>query len=768
MSRIQIYFLLAVILFPGAMWATEVDSLAALEAAVKVAPKDGAAWVRLGYACLDAGDLKRAKEAFWKGAKGPEAARAFNGLGLVYTRDTKRGTVNRKGLEFFRRALGADPGFVEAEMNIARLHMKFGELDAEKVMLALIERHPTYTPAYLVLAEWYSDSGYEDRMVDLYRRYLELVPGDLDGQYGLAVTYTEQRRYGLVLGMAEAVLKANPEEVRFLPVAGQAYAARGQADRALDRFQAYFAMVDDGERALYEDLSLVALPEEIEVYRALVVDEREEFLERFWRKRDLTLVAGGAGRRAEHYRRVWYARTYFSKKTQPWDRRGEVYVRYGEPDYRSRSGRVNPPPSSAVEAVKEQHAAVIYTDEWKESMGAPPEVGGGGPLTEPVYPVDRFSNLDQQSLPGTVGMKLRDHMTSPQQSGSSRVPWESWVYVSVGEGVEFVFTDQVNNGTWDFAPPPKLDMFTKANILQLSMVVNRFSPAAVLAPVGVKTPDRYTLPPGIMPLEFYYDTATFRASSGMTKLEVYFGIPLDQVENRTVDGQDLCEVEWRVALVDQAGEEVYRGMDQVVFNGMPNAARGTFAPEAMFMRVPPGAYRMAVQLTDVVSGKWNVYQQEVLVPAYTDSLAMSDLELAWGVMKTRQPEKFRKGDVWVIPMPSRNYRKEQAAHVYYEVYNFQKDTFGQTRYRVAYTIRRDVRRGFSLYGAMTGVFRTLMSRGDEAVVVQYEREGAELWEPIYFELDTEKLAGGLNEIEVEVTDLVRGRSVSRKAMFRVE
>jgi GWxTD domain-containing protein len=473
-------------------------------------------------------------------------------------------------------------------------------------------------------------------------------------------------------------------------VAGQAFAARGQSSRALARFRKYLQVAPDSDRALYEDISPIAFKDEMEKYDSLPPEKRNKFLEQFWRRRDPTLVSGGESRRAEHYRRVWYARTFLSKRIKPWDRRGEVYIRYGEPEYRSRSDRVNPPPSSAVEAVKERQAAMIYTDKWKGISDVPPEVGSGRALVEPIFPIARNQNLDQQQPHGfTREMREKDRQLNPQQQGTSRVPWESWVYTGVAGGVEFVFTDEMLNGRWDFAPPPR--DIPSSLVLQVS----QFIPAAVLARAIVKEPDRYTLPPGLIPLEFYYDMASFRRPGRVSILEVYLGIPLDQVEIKKIGEKDLCRVQWRVALLDRKGEAIHRGVDEIVFAGQENPRPGMFAPELVPLRVPPGEYRLAVQITDIHSGKWGLYHQDIEVPAYEDSLGMSDLELAWGITEAPQVDKYRKGEVWVIPMPSRSYRAKRPVHVYYEVYNFRKDEFGQTRYKVSYTVKQDIRRGFN-------------------------------------------------------------------------
>ena len=176
------------------------DSLKALAAAVAQSPKDGDAWLRLGHACLDAGNLDRAEKAFRKAMRCGRKAEGENGLGLVFL---KREGGAQEALVHFRKARGAKRGFVEAQMNIARTYIRLENLNAEQALKRAIEMDSTYAPAYLMLAEWYLDREYHDRMAEAFVRYLALCPDDADGHYGLAVSYTEQQRYELALEVAD-------------------------------------------------------------------------------------------------------------------------------------------------------------------------------------------------------------------------------------------------------------------------------------------------------------------------------------------------------------------------------------------------------------------------------------------------------------------------------------------------------------------------------------------------------------------------------------
>ncbi len=742
-------WIILLLILPGRATSEVVDSLSVLEEAVKAAPKDGDAWVVLGNLYLNGGEIEKADNAFRKGIRYAGSAEAYIGVGRVYM--ARGPTRARQGLPYFRMARAKDPKSIDAELYLARAKVMLRDLDAEDAFRRVIEMAPDYAPVYLELADWYVNNNFEMYYGEirlLYEKYLRLRPDDVDALYGLAVSYTEEQNYRSVVGIGEMALARNPGEARLLALLAQAYAGMGDPDRALALFAQYFDAIPAEERVLYKDLQLVARPEELEIYESLSEDERAAFLTTFWRKRDLTLISGGLAREAEHYRRVWFARTHFAKAVQPWDRRGEVYIRYGEPDYRSRSHAPNALPSAEAEAVKER-LALGFEGYFIESGDMTAESFFGGVDDEDELAIGDYDFIEP---------------AYPVAFNERSVPWESWIYTQVGGGVEFVFVDEFLNGKWQFPPLPD---GTRMSGERLSALL-RSHPGVVLNDVVASTPEYFDLPPGIEPLEFYYDVARFRGEEGKTGVEVYYGVPTLEVGIENENGH----VRRSVVISDDEGEEVFRTRDDLHFGGIDSRQlkKGTFVPDVAYLEVPPGTYRMAVHLADVNSGKWGIYVQDLEAPTFSDSLAMSDLELAWSIGDEGAfHDKYRKGDVWVMPMPSRSFVNNRSVFVYYEVYNLQRDEFGQTRYKVSYTIQQDVRSGSSIFGLLSGGFKRLMARGRKPqVAVSYEHVGRDVWEPIHLELDSKKMILGLNQVEVEVTDLSSGQSVKREAIFRLE
>ena len=350
-SRICILYTLLCILSLDQAAADQRDSLLTLgqkylregqaEAAVatfanltKAFPKDAHIQSRLGYAYLKNRDFEKA-EATFKMAKDLDQnlAEAYVGLGLVYA---ERPASGLSAYSNFRKAVG------EAK--------RATKLDS------------TYGPAYRLLGELY-ERFQEDhqKAVDYYLKYIQVESDNPDGLYYFGLACVQADQHDLIAAHIIPYINAHEPEPRLLPLAAAGYFHQKEHRLALNYFERYLQRVDKTERAHYTDISLVASEKEWHAYQSLSEEpEKLDYLQKFWRRRDSDLLTQINERIVEHYRRVWYARTFFSKKISPWDQRGEVYIRYGEPDYRSRSNQREFVTSPEVEAVRNRMAADIW------------------------------------------------------------------------------------------------------------------------------------------------------------------------------------------------------------------------------------------------------------------------------------------------------------------------------------------------------------------------------------------------------------------------
>ncbi len=95
----------------------------------------------------------------------------------------------------------------------------------------------------------------------------------------------------------------------------------------------------------------------------------------------------------------------------------------------------------------------------------------------------------------------------------------------------------------------------------------------------------------------------------------------------------------------------------------------------------------------------------------------------------------------------------------------QKDAFGQTKFRIKYTIWEDVRKNASLLGSISYFLGQLVTDKKPEISISSDYTGNSATEPVYIELDTQKLKPGLYQIEVEVHDLISQQTSSREALF---
>jgi hypothetical protein len=349
------------------------------------------------------------------------------------------------------------------------------------------------------------------------------------------------------------------------------------------------------------------------------------------------------------------------------------------------------------------------------------------------------------------------------------VPWETWVYTQIKGGMEITFTDETGNGQFDFAPVPPLLNAGKRTVRRAAHILQH-APEVIYRKAAADIPDYYR--PGIQgePLNFYYDLANFRGPAGQSTLEVYYGIPPAQVETVREADTSFIRVKCFLALADEGHTQIYRDAKELLYHGADSLSqsRGTFVPEILKLEVPPGKYELQVQLKDQVSGHVGLYKQAVEVRDYwQDALQISDIQLASSISEEGHLDQFKKGDIWIIPMPSRVYGKAQKVYIYYEIYNLTKNSFGQTRYKTRYAVRSSFQSGSGALQTVARGFRFLFKRRKPQVSVTHTQTGTEPTQQEYFELDLTKVKRGVNTLEVTITDEVSGQSATHEIRFRL-
>ena len=815
----------------GKTLLSQKDSLAVpiLTVLTRVAPELELGHCLLGYAYLEVEDYDRARDAFERAiGLNHRLSEAYNGLGIVF-QNRPKGMYN--AIRYFRKALQWSPNeqlsqlynvHRDARFNMAQARYKLKEYDTKRDLDHVIALDPTYAPTYKLLGKWWEEQeeNYEQAAM-AYARYVTLAPEDPEGRELISRAYLRSKDFDRIVHLLEDHIREHPEEITSLPILAQACLELKRPNWAQTYFSRYVAHLDPQHRALYEDIRLIASVEELEEYNSLATDAtRASFLRQFWALKDPNLITEINERKVEHYRRVWYALTNFSEGQKPFDRRGEVYIRFGEPDYRSRSNMLNLDQSLAVQRVKERVAQTLFGGEAAQQTyfgpvypvrGLQTRLSGATPLRAQIedaslqQAIEQSQERERQQLEsgdeeqrtvrsaqatgddqtgedistyerlantvvnaGNMGSEFfnlqPDFNPVSVQEDASMVRWETWIYTDVNGGIEITFTDEAMTGSFDYAPAP-LDPNIPVRTLAL---LNRYSPRRVTEFAARVTPDYYVTPENTRPLKFYYDLADFQSShNDVSALEVYTGIP--QTLGRYFAEKNTTElvVERTVSLLNERTGDVYRRTGDVRFRneGDQTGIQGAFVPDIVRLDAPPGYYKLEVHLMDRLSGRQGRYRQMIELEKYhARSMKVSDLELAWRVAEGGPQDKFRKGELHVVPMPTRTYPKGQSIFVYYEIYNLKRDEFGQTKYQVEYTIAP---KGKGVGGAVSRLVRTLGGK-KEKVLLGYEQVGAMDLETVYTELELGDREPGRYALEVVITDLNSEQTASKNALFVVQ
>ncbi len=802
-------------------------SVPVLQVVTLMAPKSARGHSQLGYAYLKSRNPDAALRSFERAVRfDHRLAEAYNGLGQVFETRPK---ARYDAIRYYTKALQYDRDYLEARFNMARLRRSLREHDARYDIEKVIDIDPTFAPAYLLLGEWYEvhEEDFE-RAALLYARYMTLKPEDPEGRKRLAAVYLRSRNYERIVELLTDYVLEHPDETGVLAVLAQACVQLGRLEWADRYFKEFLQAATDEEQALYRDPILLMSPEERKAYEQADGRGRVDLVKRFWTAHDPDLTTAINERLLEHYRRVWYALGAYSTGKQPWDRRGEVYIRFGEPDYRSTSDMKNYNQSLKVQRVRERIARQMYGQAALQMtfMGGPvyavrslkSNLSGGANLgdgfaadrqgvdlsitsrnTEATRVVAgsqaqrtgitfesgitadnevsdaslellRFENVQMNQGALALGDSPNDFAFKAvsSQDDASMVPWEVWVYTDVNGGIEITFTDEHMRGEFEYAPPP---MDVRIPMQQLARF-NQFNPRSVAQQAALVTPDYYKPPENKLPLEFYYDLANFREDKRGTGsfLEVYFGAPYKLGKYSGDDDETEMFLERSVALNNPRTGAVYRRQGNLVFRGGGDltGTRGGFVPDLVGLDVPPGTYRMEVQVKDRLSGRQGRYRQEVVIDNYDrEFLQLSELQLAFSVVESDETGKFRKGGLRVIPIPTRTFGRDQGVFVYYEIYHLKKDEFGQSRYKVEYSIRPKGVQGRKARGVISQLVRVLTGKKQE-LAVGYEQIGNSESEEVYMELDLKSTKPGQYILEIDVIDLNSGLTSNRETGFYVQ
>lgn len=486
---------------------------------------------------------------------------------------------------------------------------------------------------------------------------------------------------------------------------------------------------------LEKDVTYVITDEERKAFKKLATDdERERFIEEFWRRRDPDPDTDENEFKEEYYERIAYANEHFSSGTPGWrSDRGRIWIMYGKPDER------------------ETHP-----------------MGG---------------NYERPSYEGG--------------GNTSTYPFETWFYrylPGVGSGIEIEFVDPTGSGEYRIArnanEKDALLMVPNGG-LTLSESLGLSSKADRIAGIGGVGTDSYqreqdspfarlqlladlSRPPQVKfndlasavntgvieenPLNFEVRADFFRQSDERVITAITIQVENKDLVFQDVGGLQQARINIFGRITSVAGRRAGIFEDPVITTATTQELSDAKDRKSAYQKavaLAPGTYKVDVIVRDVASGATGVRHIALPVPKYdTQKLSTSTLILAAKLENLgNQPAvgQFVIGQAKVIPNVSGIYHRGDPVGVYLQVYNAGID---QTTLRPSVDVDYALLKDGKEIGKQAEDWRGMSDSGQRLTLARL--------------IDTRQLAPGDYELAIRIRDRVSGQSLAPTAKFTIQ
>jgi GWxTD domain-containing protein len=412
---------------------------------------------------------------------------------------------------------------------------------------------------------------------------------------------------------------------------------------------------------LNEDVTYIITDEERSAFKRLQTDEeREQFIESFWLRRDPTPDTIENEFKEEHYRRIAYANEHYPSGIPGWKTdRGRIYIVYGPPD-----------------EIDDHSSGGSYE--------RPMEEGGG---TTSTYP---FQDWRYRYIDG-IGNNVIIEFVDPTMSGEFHMTMDAsekdaLLYVP-GAGLtmmeqmgmstknqRFQNTDGTHNGSaWGNMQPESMNEFTRLDTY-----------AKLHTPPKVKFPDLEAavyskISYNVLPCKVRTDFFPVTDASVLTYVTVQFDNK--DLQYTSKEGLQRATVNVFGRITTMTRRIVTTFEDTVAVDAPPQMLQAYQAQKSIYQKaipLAPGTYRLNVVSKDLTAGNMNNFEQSIVVPRLDpDKASFSSVMLADIIekvpMKSIGAGQFIIGDSKVRPRMGDVFKHDEKMGIYFKVYNLGAD-----------------------------------------------------------------------------------------------
>jgi GWxTD domain-containing protein len=411
---------------------------------------------------------------------------------------------------------------------------------------------------------------------------------------------------------------------------------------------------------LNEDVTYIITDEERKAWKRLSTDdERENFIEQFWLRRDPTPDTEENEYKEEHYRRIAYANDRFASGIPGWKTdRGRMYIMYGPPD-----------------EVDDHSSGGTYD--------RPIEEGGGTTSTFPFidwtyrYIEGVGSNIKIEFVDTTMSGEFRMSMDPSEKDALTYVPGAGLtLYEQMGmadKSQRFTRTDGTTLGTGNQPMPASMDEFERlnqfANLQKAPQVKFKDLQAVVSSSI------RYNN----LPFKVRADYVKITDSTILTTVTIEFQRRDLQFQQKDNIAKATVNIFGRITSI--TGKVVNTFEDPVTIEVPADLLSKAIDGASIYQKeipLAPGMYRLNVVCKDITGGNMTNYPMALTVPHFDDEkLASSSLILADLIEKVPTNSigtgQFVIGDTKVRPRMTDTFERNEKLGIYTQFYNFSPD-----------------------------------------------------------------------------------------------
>ncbi|HLV00354.1 MAG TPA: GWxTD domain-containing protein [Acidobacteriota bacterium] len=492
------------------------------------------------------------------------------------------------------------------------------------------------------------------------------------------------------------------------------------------------------DKWLNEDVVYIISDEERDVFEKLTApEEKEQFIEQFWYRRDPDPRTPANEFKEEHYRRIAYANEKYSVGMPGWKSdRGRIYIIHGPPDQiesRPTGGRYMRP-------------------SWE----------GGGVTQAYPYEVWRYRRIEG------LGQEIELEFVDRTMSGVYELalhPEEKDALLEMGTAGP-TWAEIMGEQTKADRPYFNFGNQTSRYIRQQDSLFERY---ARFANIEKPAPIRYTDLQEIVNVDVSYDDLPFRTRKDTFRLsESQVLVPITvEIEDKDLsftveNGQQTAEVAVYGAITSIRNRLVMEFEEELItsypLNENPHTGGGRALYQKIVVLESGMRYRLDIVVKDLSSGKTGMERSVIVAPSFADnSLSLSPLILSNYIdvlpNPPLEPSMFILGDVRVYPSLSNRFRLDQSLKAYFQVYNLAIDqSSGAPDFTITYRLIRD---GSTVVEMSEHTGESVQFYSDRRMVVVEN-------------LPIEGLAAGQYRLEVEVQDRISGDDIVEQADIILE